>query len=79
MESRIDVIRKDEINRLVRQLEIEKNLAKKLNISSVRLGNVVVRNEQNWIINEKVIEYCWMVNVTISFVGWFHWFYPYFF
>jgi hypothetical protein len=61
---------KNELNRFIIQQKIEESLAIKLGIPSLRAGNITIRDDRSWRINEKQIEYCWLVNISRSFVGW---------
>lgn len=46
------------------------NLAKALGLPELRPGKIVIRDERDWRVNEKEIDYCWLVNISKSFVGW---------
>ena len=60
----------DEINNLEFIQKIEKSLCEKLNIPSLKSGNITIRDNKNWRVNEKEIDYCWLINITKSFIGW---------
>ncbi|MFK7980566.1 MAG: hypothetical protein AB8G86_11330 [Saprospiraceae bacterium] len=49
---------------------IEASLCKELGIPSLRAGRITIRDEQNWRVNEKEIDYCWLINIARSFAGW---------
>ena len=70
MNDRNDIIIKDEIRNLEFIQKIEKSLCEKLNIPTLKSGNITIRNEKNWRENEKEIDYCWLINISKSFVGW---------
>ncbi|RBW62501.1 hypothetical protein DS884_02555 [Tenacibaculum sp. E3R01] len=70
MNDRNDIIIKDEIRNLEFIQKVEKSLCEKLNIPDLRPGNITIREKKNWRENEKEIDYCWLVNVSKSFVGW---------
>ncbi|MEO1055186.1 MAG: hypothetical protein AAFX87_31450 [Bacteroidota bacterium] len=46
------------------------NLAKELGIPELKSGKIIIRDERDWRINEKEIDYCWLINVSKSFIGW---------
>lgn len=51
-------------------LEIEKAIAKSLGLTELKSGIQVIRNEKDWRENEIAIDYIWIVNASLSFVGW---------
>jgi hypothetical protein len=50
--------------------KLEKWLADILGLSDLRSGEQVLRNERGWRVNEKHIDYIWIVQITRSFIGW---------
>jgi hypothetical protein len=70
MEKRINTIQDNELNDILFSQKLEEQLSQKLGLPSLRSGNIVLRDERNWRTNERQIEYCWLINVSRSFVGW---------
>jgi hypothetical protein len=64
------ITHEDELSSIQFQQKVEKSLAAKLGIPSLRAGNITIRDERDWRINERLIEYCWLINIARSFVGW---------
>ncbi|UII33652.1 hypothetical protein LVD17_07440 [Fulvivirga ulvae] len=48
---------------------VVKSLASKLGIPHLRSGNATIRDNRGWRIDES-IEYCWLIGISKSFVGW---------
>ena len=70
MNDRNDIIIKDEMKNLEFIQKVEKSLCEKLNIPTLKSGSITIRNEKNWRENEKEIDYCWLISISKSFVGW---------
>lgn len=70
MTKRIDTIQNDKLSRFSLHQEVISSLSKELGIPDLRSGKLTIRDEKGWRINEKEIDYCWLVNVSRSFVGW---------
>lgn len=70
MKERIKIVHEDELGSDAFFQKIEIALCEKLKIPSLRSGNITIRDKQNWRINEKQIDYCWLINISRSFVGW---------
>ncbi|WNJ17132.1 hypothetical protein [Pontibacter sp. G13] len=70
MTDRTDVIRNDKLNQFSLHQKVISNLSAELGIPDLRSGKLTIRDEKDWRINEKEIDYCWLVNVSRSFVGW---------
>lgn len=68
--NRVKINNSFELEELQLEQEIIKNLSKKLQLPNVRSGRVVIRDEKGYRVNEKEIDYCWLINVTKSFIGW---------
>ncbi len=69
MESRISTTQARELERIQQRQKLEQALSEKLGLPSLRAGNITLRDERGWRTNEKQIEYCWLINVSRSFVG----------
>ncbi len=70
METRINTIHQNELDRYRLQQQAEAGLAARLGLPELRAGQVVIRDERNWRINEKEIAYGWLIRVSRSFAGW---------
>ena len=67
---RTEQINEYEIDKQKYQQIVISNLSNKFGFSDLRAGKKVLRDNNNNRINEKDIEYCWIVNVARSFIGW---------
>jgi|GEM_PF-1035701 len=70
MSKRAKIIRENELSKLVFHQKVISSLANELGLPDLRAGRLVIRDERNWRENEKEIEYCWLVNIARSLVGW---------
>ena len=70
MTNRTNTIQKDELNEFSLNKKVSSSLSAELGIPDLRSGKLTVRDERVWRVNEKEIDYCWLVNVSRSFVGW---------
>lgn len=70
MEDRNTTNQNNEFNRIQLLHNVEKSLCKKLEIPSLRAGNITIRDEKRWRVNERYIDYCWLINIAYSFKGW---------
>lgn len=70
MTSRTENIREVEFNKQKLHQKVIACLCSELGIPDLRSGKLTIRNEKDWRINEKEIDYCWLVNVSRSFIGW---------
>lgn len=68
--SAMDTLMQNELNKFLLHQKVEESLSVKLGIPSLRAGNITIRDHRDWRINEKQIEYCWLINISRSFVGW---------
>ena len=50
--------------------KVEEFLAQELRITKVMAGKQIIRGENGWPENEKLIEYAWIIEVSRSLVGW---------
>ncbi|MFB9076458.1 hypothetical protein ACFFLS_24590 [Flavobacterium procerum] len=50
--------------------KIENAIASHLNLTELKTGIQIIRNEKGWRENEIAIEYIWIVEMSLSFVGW---------
>lgn len=66
----MDTLMENELNKFLLHQKVERSLSMKLGIPSLRAGNITIRDHRDWRINEKQIEYCWLINIARSFVGW---------
>ncbi|MFK8058849.1 MAG: hypothetical protein AB8B78_02055 [Polaribacter sp.] len=71
MKNRVLTIFNDELNRNKIHQDIEKKLSLKLGIPSLRGGKIIIRNKEKFRVNEKEIDYSWLINVSQSFLGWY--------
>lgn len=69
MKKRIKIIHENELADDVFFQTVEIALCEKLEIPSLRSGNITIRDKRNWRINEKQVDYCWLINISRSFVG----------
>lgn len=58
------------LEKLVYFQKIEKSIAAHLNLSELKNGIQIIRNEERVRENEVDIDYIWIVNIARSFVGW---------
>ncbi|CAC9975267.1 hypothetical protein [Flavobacterium panici] len=58
------------LEKLVYFQKIEKSIAAHLNLSELKNGIQIIRNEEGVRENEVEIDYIWIVNIARSFVGW---------
>jgi hypothetical protein len=70
MKNRTEEIKEYELNKFRLHQKIEEALSLKLGIHSLRAVNTTIRDERGWRVNEKQIDYCWLISVAASFVGW---------
>lgn len=70
MTKRTDIIRNDKMNQFSLHQKVISNLSAELGIPDLRSGRFTIRDEKDWRINEREIDYCWLVNVSRSFIGW---------
>lgn len=70
MKKRIKIIHENELSSDAFFQKVETALCEKLEIPSLRSGNITIRDERNWRVNEKQVDYCWLINISRSFVGW---------
>ncbi len=70
MPNRTEIIRENQLNKLELHQKVIANLCSKLEIPSLRAGNITIRDERNWRTNEMNIDYSWLVNIAQSFTGW---------
>ncbi|MBT31005.1 MAG: hypothetical protein CMO01_15205 [Thalassobius sp.] len=70
MTTRTETKREDELNKQKLHQKVIVRLCSELGIPDLRSGKLTIRDEKDWRINEKEIDYCWLVNVSRSFIGW---------
>lgn len=71
MTNRTKIIRENEFNKQILHQKVIACLSSKLGIPDLKAGNITIRDGRNWRINEMFIEYCWLVNISQSFNGWY--------
>ncbi|MBT1699640.1 hypothetical protein KK083_22265 [Fulvivirgaceae bacterium PWU4] len=66
----MDTLLESDLDKFPRHQKIEKLLSVQLGIPSLKAGKIIIRDHRDWRINEKQIEYCWLINVSRAFAGW---------
>ncbi|BDS11467.1 hypothetical protein [Aureispira anguillae] len=69
MTDRVNTIQKNELNKHKLHQNVISSLSNKLGIPDLRARNITIRDERNWRINEKQIDYCWLINISRSLIG----------
>lgn len=62
-------MRKDKLNKFSLHQKVISNLSAELGIPDLKSGKLTIRDERDWRVNEKEIDYCWLVYVSRSFTG----------
>ena len=70
MQERTELTNEYELKKFKLHQKVIANLCAQLDIPDIRAGKLTIRDERNWRVNEKEISYCWLVNISRSFVGW---------
>lgn len=70
MKNRTETIKENKFSKQSLHQKVISNLSSELGIPDVRAGNVTIRDERGWRVNEKEIAYCWMINIAKSFGCW---------
>lgn len=70
MNHRTQIESQNELEKLAYFQQVEKALSLKLGLPSIRGGNKTIRDEKRWRVNEKYIEYAWLIHISRSFAGW---------
>lgn len=69
MTNRTETIQGNELNKSSLHQKVISSLSTELGVPDLKAGKLTIRDQRDWRINEKEIDYCWLVNISRSFVG----------